>query len=76
MQDGEVPPRADHDLTGRVLAALSRPALGLAELQVDYVEAVVVLRGRAPSVTMRVKAGEIATHVPGVAIVSNHLRVG
>ena len=76
MQDGEMPLRADHALTGRVLAALSRPTLGLADLQVEYIEATVVLRGRAPSDTMRVMAGEIATHVPGVADVSNRLRVG
>lgn len=76
MQDGNLPPRADHALMVRVMQALSDPVLGLADLQVEYIEDTVILRGRAPSETLRKKAGEVAATLPGVAGVSNRIRVG
>ena len=76
MQDDRLPPRADRAMMARVLAALGDPALGLTDTQVEYIEDTVVLRGRAPSDTLRVQAGEVAARVPGVAGVSNRLRVG
>lgn len=76
MQPEDIPPRADHALMGAVLQALADPALGLAEVQVEYIEETVVLRGRAASETLRIRAGEAACRVPGVAGVSNRLRVG
>ncbi len=78
MQDDRLPPRADRAMMARVLAALGDPALGLGltDMQVEYIEDTVVLRGRAPSDTLRVQAGEVAARVPGVAGVSNRLRVG
>lgn len=76
MQDDALPPRTDHALMGRVLAALSAPGLALTDVQVEYIEDTVILRGRAPSETLRIRAGEVAAMIPGVAGVSNRLRVG
>ena len=76
MQDDELPPRADGALMARVLAALADPALGLDGVQVEYIEDTVILRGRAPSDTLRDRAGARARSVEGVAGVSNRIRVG
>lgn len=76
MQDDSLPPRADRAMMARVLSALSDPQLGLRDLQVEYIEDTIVLRGRAPSETAREAAGTIALTVGGVAGVSNRIRVG
>ena len=74
--DHTIPPRADRALMARVLAALADPALGLSDLRVEYIEDTIILRGRAPSDTLRDRAGSVAQRVDGVGGVSNRMRVG
>ena len=72
----ETPPRTDEAMIARVLDALGAPDLGLMELQVEYIEATLVLRGRAPSAEARERAGVLAQAVSGAAGVANRIRAG
>lgn len=60
----------------RVLEALGDPALGLADVQVEYIEGTVILRGRAPSEERREAATRIAREASGADGVENLIRVG
>lgn len=72
----DTPPRSDDAMIARVLAALGAPEIGLAELQVEYIEDTLVLRGRAPSAEKRDEAGALAQAVSGAAGVENRIRTG
>jgi len=76
MGSDDLPPRADGAMMQRVLAALGDPALGLADVQVEYIEDTIVLRGRAPSEEMREAATGLARTASGAAGVENRMRVG
>lgn len=72
----DTPPRSDDAMIARVLAALGAPEIGLDEVQVEYIEDTLVLRGRAPSAEARDKAGVLARAVSGAAGVENRIRTG
>ena len=76
MASDDLPPRADDGMMARVLAALGDPALGLADVQVEYIEDTIVLRGRAPSEERREAATAVAQAASGAAGVENRIRVG
>ena len=75
MQD-DMPPRVDRAMLARVIAALSDPALGLSDVQAEYIEGTVILRGRAGSEDARKAATAIAQRVSGAAGVENRIRTG
>ncbi len=70
------PPRSDDAMIALVLAALGAPEIGLTDLGVEYIEATLVLRGRAPSVEARDAAGALALRVSGAAGVENRICPG